>query len=298
MDIVLALGGGGSKGNAHIGVLRVLEREGFNIRAVAGTSAGGMVAATYAAGFSADDLEDAMSRQDQSKFYALHFGDKPALFGVDGIARTLSQLVADRTFADLNIPCAVNAVSTRTHQEVILNQGRIIDALLATIALPGIFPPKEWGDDLLVDGGVLNPVPVSVARTISPDPDLPVVAVCLTPALDDDVEIHSVNISDVTPMLRPIASLRVAQAFDIFIHSIEMGLCAMTDLRLEADQPEVIIRPKVEQVGFLERVNVGEVVKLGERAAEEALPRLRRAVRRQNRQSRRRKSRNPRSYSP
>lgn len=292
MDIVLALGGGGSKGNAHIGVLRVLEREGFNIRAIAGTSAGGMVAAAYAAGFSPDELEAYMGEQDQSKFYALHFGDKPALFGLDGIARALSDLVDERTFDELKIPCAVNAVSTRTHKEVILNQGRIVDALLATIALPGIFPPKEWSEDLLVDGGVLNPVPVSVARAISPEKGLPVVAVSLTPPLDADVEIHSVNISDVTPILRPIASLRVAQAFDIFVNSIEMGLCAMTDLRLEVDQPEVIIRPRVENVGFLERVIVKEVVKLGEHAAEQALPRMRQAARQYKRQSRRRKFRN------
>jgi NTE family protein len=293
MDIVLALGGGGSKGNAHIGVLRVLEREGFTIRAIAGTSAGGMAAAAYAAGFDADSLEAHMKNVDQGKFYALHIGDKPALFGVDGIARALSQLIEERRFTDLNIPCAVNAVDLKTNREVILNQGRVVDALLATIALPGIFPPKEWGDNLLVDGGILNPVPVSVARAISPEPGLPVVAVSLTPALDDDVEIHSVNLLKTTPILKPIASLKVAQAFDIFVQSLEMGICAIADLRLEIDQPDVIIRPRVEHVGYLEKVDINTVVKLGEQAAEEMLPKLRRVARRQRRKSRRRKVRNP-----
>lgn len=258
MDIVLALGGGGSKGNAHIGVLRVLEREGFNIRAIAGTSAGGMAAAAYAAGFDADALEAHMCKHDQSKFYALHLGDKPAFFGVDGIARALSELIEERSFADLNIPCAVNAVDMKTHREVIL-----------------------------------NPVPVSVARAISPEKNLPVVAVSLTPALDDDVEIHSLNLVNATPILKPISNLKVAQVFDIFISSIEMGLCAITDLRLEIDQPDVIIRPRVEHVGYLERVDIREVVKLGERAAEEMLPALRRVARRRKRPPRRRKSRNP-----
>jgi len=293
MDIVLALGGGGSKGNAHIGVLRVLEREGFRIRAIAGTSAGGMAAAAYAAGFDADAMEAHMRKLDQGKFYALHIGDKPALFGVDGIARALSQLIPERCFEDLNIPCAVNAVDLKTNREVILNQGCVIDALLATIALPGIFPPKEWGENLLVDGGILNPVPVSVARAISPEPGLPVVAVSLTPALEDDVEIHSVNLLNATPILKPIASLKVAQAFDIFVQSIEMGMCAITDLRLEIDQPEVIIRPRVEHVGYLEKVDIGAVVRLGEQAAEEMLPQLRKAVRRQRRKFNRRKVRNP-----
>lgn len=294
MDIVLALGGGGSKGNAHIGVLRVLEREGFNIRAIAGTSAGGMAAAAYAAGFNADALEAHMCKLDQSKFYALYLGDKPAFFGVDGIAQALSELIADIDFDELEIPCAVNAVDMKTHREVILDQGRVIDALMATIALPGIFPPKEWGDDLLVDGGVLNPVPVSVARAISPQPDLPVVAVSLTPALDDDVEIHALDITKVNPILKPIASLKVAQVFDIFMSSIEMGLCAIADLRLEIDQPDIIIRPRVEHVGYLERVDVPAIVKLGEMAAEEALPELRKVVRRsRRRRSRWRRIRNP-----
>ncbi len=81
MDINLALGGGGSKGNAHIGVLRVLEREGFRVRAIAGTSAGGMAAAAYAAGYTPDELEAHMRQVDQGKLYSFNFRGEPSLMG-------------------------------------------------------------------------------------------------------------------------------------------------------------------------------------------------------------------------
>ena len=153
MDILLALGGGGSKGKAHIGVLKVLEREGFRIRAVAGTSAGGIAAATYAAGFHPDVLEAHMAQVDQRSLFGFHLGDEPALMGVGGVSKAIKDLLGERTFADLTIPCALTAVGPDSGQEMVLNAGRVLDAVLATIAIPGIFPPKRWGDELLVDGG-------------------------------------------------------------------------------------------------------------------------------------------------
>lgn len=278
MDIVLALGGGGVKGNAHIGVLRVLEREGFRVRAVAGTSAGGMAAAAYAAGLSPDELEAQMSKMDQSSMYGFHLGDGPGLLGVGGIAEVLDELLGDRTFADLMIPCAVTAVDLATASEKILKQGRVVDALLATIALPGIFPPKEWNDHYLADGGVLDPVPVALARELSPRSNLPVVAVVLTPTIKKQDTFPLPLFGIPAPILQRIARLRVAQAFEIFIRSVEIGMSALTEMRLQIDKPEVIIRPSVEHIGVLEQVDVSEVVKLGEAAAEAALPDLRRAT--------------------
>ena len=105
MDILLALGGGGAKGNAHIGVLRVLEREGYRVRALAGTSAGGMAASAYAAGHSPDVLEDYMSKVDQRSLFGFHFGDEPALMGIGGVAKAMRDLLGDMTFDGLKIPC-------------------------------------------------------------------------------------------------------------------------------------------------------------------------------------------------
>lgn len=278
MDITLALGGGGSKGNAHIGVLRVLEREGFRIRAVAGTSAGGMAASAYAAGYSPDELEKVMCEVDQRSLFGFHFGDEPSLLGVVGIAQVMKDLLDDRTFPDLRIPCALVAVDLQSGKKVILQEGRVLDAVLATIAIPGIFPPKKWGDHLLVDGGVLDPVPVSVARGISPFHNLPVIAVTLTSAPTHHGFVPHIGPKAVEPILSRIARLRLSKAFDIFLHSIDIGVSSITEMRLQLDAPDVLIRPEVANIGYLDHVNVCDVVRLGEEATEAVLPDIKKAV--------------------
>jgi len=150
-----------------------------------------------------------------------------------------------------------------------------MDALLATVAVPGIYPSKKLADQVLVDGGVLNPVPVSVAREISPHARVPVVAVVLSPATR---ERGAPDSRQYNLILNRIARTRIAKAFEIYFRSIEIGMGAISDLRLQIDAPEVIIRPDVSQIGYLDHVDVHEVVKLGEQAANAALPELRKAV--------------------
>ncbi len=182
MDISLALGGGGSRGYAHVGVIRRLEQAGFRIRAVAGSSAGGIIAAFFAAGYTPDEMEAQFSRLDQTKLFGRSPDDGPALLGVAGAGKWLHEHLGGRTFDDLKIPCALTSVDLKSAREIILDRGRLVDAVLATIALPGILPPQQIEDYQLVDGGVLDPVPVSVARSLAPN--LPVVAVVLTPLLE------------------------------------------------------------------------------------------------------------------
>ncbi len=273
MDITLALGGGGSKGNAHIGVLRVLEREGFRVRAIAGTSAGGLVAAAYAAGFTPDEIEAYMLEINQHKLYGMLPRAEPALLSLDGIEHAISTLIGERTFNDLQIPCAFTAVDIRSSKEVILRDGRVIDALLATIAVPGIFPPKLWNDHLLVDGGVLDPVPVTLARLLAPKP--PVVAVSLMPPRRDWEKYPVGKMISQPSVLKPVSRLRMAQALDIFLHSVEISERMLTALRLEIDKPDAIICPPVHDIGVFDRIDISDVVKRGEQGAELALPALR-----------------------
>ena len=283
MDISLALGGGGSKGNAHIGVLRVLEREGFRIRAIAGTSAGGMAASAYAAGYSPDELEEIMANVDQRSLFGFHFGVEPSLLGVAGIAEVMTNLLGDRSFSDLKIPCALATVDLDSGNEVVLKEGRVLDAVMATIAIPGIFPPKKWDDHTLVDGGVLDPVPVSIVREISPVENLPVVAVSLTSSPTQHSQIPPIGPKAAEVILTRIARLRVTKAFEVFLHSLDIGMSSITEMRLQLDAPEVIIRPDVCHIGYLDLVEVRDVVKLGEAATEAVLPDLRKAARKRRR---------------
>ncbi len=277
MDITLALGGGGAKGNSHIGVIRRLEQEGFRIRAVAGTSFGGIVAALYAAGRTPDDIETLFREVEQNRLYGHLPGDGPSLLGLAGASRWLEEKLGDIKFSDLRMPCALTAVDLGCACEVILTEGLVRDAVLATIALPGIFPPRRIQDWNLVDGGTLDPVPVTVARSLAPG--LPVVAVVLTSPLDKPSRNLKVSLPGVPePIARRLTNMRVAQAFDVFLHAVEIGNRQMADLRLQADDPEVIVRPAVDHIQMLDTVDVAQVAKLGEQALDAVLPELRRAV--------------------
>jgi NTE family protein len=286
MDITLALGGGGAKGNAHIGVLRVLDREGFRIRAIAGTSAGGLWGSLYAAGYTPDEIEAELSQIDHDTIYDRSAGDGPAMLGLAGVRKILREKLGKLNFNQLRVPFAVTAVDIDRAELVILRDGPVMEAVLATIAVPGVFPPKRIDGRMLVDGGVLDPVPVALARSLAPG--LPVVAVVLSPKMNDWMGPEKPRLFESLPFLSQyIARLRVAQAFNIFVRSVDIGGVMMTELRLQVDRPDVIIRPDVPRIGLLDRVDVTHVARLGERATEAALPHLRRAVSWRGRLSRR-----------
>ncbi len=253
-------------------------RRGFHIRAVAGTSAGGIVAALYAAGYHPDQMETIFAHLDQSELFGRLATEGPGLLGLSGASRVLGDILGARTFADLIIPCAMPAVDVNSGREVILNQGLVVDAVLATIALPGIFPPREINGFRLVDGGVLDPVPVSVVRTLMPD--LPVVAVILSQAVEPagDIIRFPLPVSVPPPIVERITRMRVAQAFSIFLQSVDAAERMLGALRLQIDAPEVVIRPDVSGIGLLDIVDVHRVVRQGEKAVEAALPELYRAT--------------------
>ncbi|HLA08146.1 MAG TPA: patatin-like phospholipase family protein [Anaerolineales bacterium] len=283
MDITLALGGGGAKGNAHIGVLRRLEQEGFQIHAVAGTSFGGLVAVFYALGYSPDEIEKLFDALDQTHLYGHDLKDGPSLLGIAGGAKWLNGIIGSRTFADLKIPCLLTAADLKSGSEILLSEGSLVNAILATTAIPGIFPARKIGEWELVDGGVLDPVPVGPARSLAPK--LPVVAVVLNERIGAPALSWNIPLPEYVPhvLLNRIGRLRYAQALDVFLRSSDIVSRAVAQYRLEVDQPEIIIRPQVSDIDILERINVRDVVRRGEQAVDSSLPELKRMFAWQNR---------------
>lgn len=277
MDITLALGGGGAKGNSHIGVIRRLEKEGFRIKGVAGTSFGGIVAALYALGYSPDKIEEVFASFDQTQFYGHAPDDGPSLIGLAGVTRYLEEMIGDCTFDDLKLPCVLTAVDLKSGREVLLSKGRLVDAILATIALPGIFPARHLDGLELVDGGTLDPVPVAPARMLAPK--LPVVAVVLTlpmgiiPPQPWNLPFHK-HWSGMI-LSRLLSKTRYTSVWDIFSRSLDITSRAVTQYRLEVDHPEIIVRPQVYDIDTLDVVDIHEVAKKGEEAVEAVLPQLR-----------------------
>ena len=275
MDITLALGGGGSRGISHIGVIRRLEQEGFRIKAIAGTSFGGLVAVLYALGYHPNDLEEMFAALDQKEFYGRTPNDGPALMGLAGVSQLLQTLIGERTFDNLRIPCVVTATDLKSGREVILSEGRLVDAILATIALPGIFPARHVGEFELVDGGTLDPIPVAPARALAPR--LPVVAVALNMPFGSAAQSWSIPLPNFLP--RPIidwfSKMRYGLVLDVFLRSLDIGSRAVSEYRLEMDKPDIIVRPRVGNIDTLDVVDVHEVIRTGEEALEEVLPQLR-----------------------
>lgn len=278
MDISVALGGGGAKGNSHIGVLSLLEQEGFNIRAITGSSFGGMVACFYAAGFHPSQIEEIFSSVDQTRLYDRSKDESSSLLGLSRVNKWLEENFKDRTFEDLSIPCAVTAVDLRTSREIVLQKGSVRDAILSTIAIPGIFPSFLIEEFELVDGALLNPVPVALARSLAPG--LPVVAVTLgTPLGKPPRSVPFPLIDNLPPpLIYGLTNLRITKAFDIYMRSIDIGSRQISELRFQIEKPDVIIHPEVDEIGVLDRVDVHEVAKLGELAARKKLPELKHAA--------------------
>lgn len=275
MDITLALGGGGVKGNAHIGVIRRLEQKGFRIRGVAGTSFGGIIGALYAAGYRPNDIEEIACSLDQKSLYGRVPEDGPSLIGLAGVKHWLVRLLGDRTFESLRIPFAVTATDLKSGSEVILSSGLVVDAILATISMPAIFPVRHVGELELIDGGVLDPVPVVPARRLRPW--LGVVAVSLSLPIGTAARSWSIPMPSYVPrmLIDRLSRMRYGMMLDVYKRSMDISGRAVTDYKLELDHPEVIIRPKVGNIDTLDVINVREVIQIGEDAVDEVLPQLR-----------------------
>lgn len=283
MYITLALGAGGSRGNSHIGVIRRLEKEGFRIKALAGTSFGGIVAVFYALGCTPDEIEEIFTALDPTQLYGHAPDDGPSLLGVAGVKRWLQETLGDKTFADLKLPCIVTAADLKSGQEVLISQGSLVEAILATITLPGIFPARYIEDMELVDGGTIDPVPVAAARALAPR--LPVVAVVLTTRIGVPAQSWNIPLPNYLPrpLVERIGKMRYALAMDVSMRALDIVTRAVTHYRLEVDKPEIIIRPRVADIDTLDIVDVHEVALRGEAAVEEMLPRIRKYFTLQNR---------------
>lgn len=259
----LALGGGGARGLAHIGVLKVLEKAQIPISYLAGTSMGGLIAAGYAAGLSAAQLEKEALRMTQFgeliQLLDLSLAEDGLLDG-DSVQGYLQELLGEQlTFSDLRIPLALSAVDLNRGEAIALQEGSVVQAVRATISLPGVFAPAEIGERRLVDGGVLDNVPADLVRQLGADV---VVAVNVSLDVRDDAIWEQVALPP------PLRTLWRADAITI---------AALTKVRLEQAGPQVVLRPQVpSEVTTLSGFkHAGATIAAGEAATEQALPQIR-----------------------
>lgn len=169
-NIGLALGSGSARGWAHIGVIKALTEAGIHVDYVAGTSVGAVVGAVYASG-RIDSFKDVVLQLDWKKiaFFLDVVFPKSGLIDGNRIAEFIRSHVGEKNIEDLSLPFCAVSTDLATGNEVIIKDGDIIEAVRASISVPGVFTPVRKKGSILVDGGLVNPVPVSVVREMGAD---------------------------------------------------------------------------------------------------------------------------------
>jgi NTE family protein len=261
--IGLVLGGGGMRGLAHIGVLKALEGAGVEVNLLAGTSMGGVIGSLYAAGLSVDQIEKTVlelaNTASMRRLLDIHLNYRGFVRG-ERIYNLIADTIGpDVTFADLDLPLKMVATDTLSGCEVILDRGKVVDAVRATISVPFIFKPVELADMVLVDGGILNNVPTDVAREMGADV---VIAVDVMP----DFSRNTPGQSIVEPPIDPPSLPNFLQET---FHIVYMMISAMTKLKLETHPPDILLRPHIPpEVDLLLGYDRAEaVIAAGESAA-------------------------------
>nr|WP_249798487.1 patatin-like phospholipase family protein [Bradyrhizobium zhengyangense] len=293
--IGLALGGGAARGFAHIGIMRTLLANGIVPDVVVGTSIGAAVGGAYAAD-RLDALED-WARSLQGVRNILGYLDirlnGSGLIGGEKLASRLEESIGQTLIEDLPMKYASVATEVRTGHEIWLTRGRLVEAMRASYALPGIFSPVMIGDRWLVDGALVNPVPVSAARALGAE-------IVIAVNLSTDIFTHSTTIhahgAMPVPVATPVAEevpakRRFPRIFSpektvkreffgsagrpgissVMIDAFNIMQDRITRARLAGDPPDLLITPRVGQFGWFDFHRAEDLIAHGARAAERAL---------------------------
>lgn len=260
--IALALGGGAARGWAHIGVLRALEEEGIEIGMIAGTSIGALVGGCYLAG-KLDELE-AFARSLTMRRIAslLDFTIRGSgLFGGMRLTKRMQEHLENLSIEDLDRPFVAVATEVNSGHEVWINNGALITALRASYALPGIFEPIKCNNRTLVDGALVNPVPVSVCRAHE---EPLVVAVNLNYDLYGRSAVikHSASPQKIVENKQEESAARLGLT-GVMVQSFNIIQDRISRARLAGDPPDLALHPKLSDIGLSEFHRAGESIDRG-----------------------------------
>ncbi|MBA3943091.1 MAG: patatin-like phospholipase family protein [Herpetosiphonaceae bacterium] len=275
--LALVLGGGGSRGLAHIGVLEVLQREHIPIDRIVATSMGGIVGVLFALGLPPDQIAQwtrrAMVMVEPQPYALRNVRLLSSRARQQWLRKQFTHLLEEQTFADLRIPVTLMTVNMLDGTEVPLTTGPLVPALLATTAVPGLFPPVPFGDMQLADGGVIDSLATHVAVEQGADK---IIAVDVYPALTTDRP-WSNPVSAIMGFQLPLALFSGADAlqgpnmFSSMWRSVRVMTWHLHQKRLADDPPDILLRPRVDTYGSLDFKDMDGPLQAGVEAAEERL---------------------------
>ncbi|MBY0579748.1 MAG: patatin-like phospholipase family protein [Burkholderiales bacterium] len=249
--IALVLGGGAARGFAHIGVIKALESQGIHPDIVVGTSAGAVVGALYASGYSGFDLQKAALDMDEGKVGDWAFSERGFIKG-ELLQNFVNKAVKNRAMEKLEKPFAAVATDLQTGEMVIFRTGNTGMAVRASSSVPGVFQPVPINGRDYVDGGLVSPVPVRAARSMGAD------------------IVIAVDISS-----RPRFA-KVSDAMDILLQTFTIMEQSIT--RFETNDADIVIKPAIGNIGATDFEDRHLAIMEGEKAGLAAIPLIRKKL--------------------
>jgi len=303
LRIGLALGSGSARGWSHIGIIEALQKAGIEPDIVCGSSFGAIVGAAYVTNQlpALKSFAEALTWREIVGLLDVSLAGGGLINGKQ-ITALLRRLGIDATIENCAKPYAAIATDLETGREIWLREGPIDEAVRASIALPGIFSPARHGDHWLVDGGLVNPVPISACRALGAD-------IVIAVSLNGDIVGRRFNAEPSTPVGRfaavppdflrrlidqvPVSLREQAAAvapkllqsapsrpgyFDVLANSINIMQDQITRSRLAGEPPHVMLVPRLGDIGLMEYHRAAEAIAEGYACVEQAMPILRRYV--------------------
>jgi NTE family protein len=294
--IGLALGSGASTGWSHIGVIDALSAEGIEPDIVCGTSVGAMIGAAYVAG-NLQKLKDwvmASSRTDVYRFFEIKFS-QAGFVDIDRLDQFLNDYVVDKETEISDLPKPFLAISTclNSGQEIWSRTGKVAKSVRASMSLPGLFPPVRYESRWLVDGGLVNPVPVTACRALGAD-------IVIAVNLNSDIVGNRSDRAEETATPEEEGLLRYLKQqakeyssswfssaeeeetppglLGVVSSSINIFQDRITRSRLAGDPADVMISPRLRDVGLLEFGKAAEAMHTGEACVQRAMPDIKRLI--------------------
>ncbi|MDB5135195.1 MAG: rssA [Mucilaginibacter sp.] len=282
--VALVLSGGGARGIAHIGVIEALEKQGFKITSISGTSMGALVGGVYALG-KIGIYKDWLCTLDKMKVFSLiDFNLKgQGLVKGDKLFGKMRELVADANIEDLKIPYCAVAADIINKKEVVFTEGSVLDAVRASIAIPTVLTPVRTENGLLVDGGVINNLPINHVKRTPGDILIAVNVNAMIP-FDKPAIIKNETVSKLSAYqekikefyshlykINPVGHEEKFGYFDVINKTLNLMTHHTTQMALERYSPDILINISQDCCGTYDFYKAEEIIETGRRAANKSL---------------------------
>lgn len=295
-SVALVLGAGGARGLAHIGVIEAIEARGLRIAAIAGSSMGALVGGIYASGQLPAYRDWALGLTRSDVFRLLDFGiGRPGLFTGDRLMGELQQIVGQHRIESLPIPFTAVATDLRAQREVWLTRGPLFDAIRASMAIPLVFTPVKFEGRELVDGGLLNPVPIAAMRQALADVVIAVdvnarvanarahasqladggdresMRLPVAAGIEEDAEAETAGSMFAQWFTRKAAEQAQTGLIDLMARSLDTMQGQLSRMQLAFDPPDILVRISRDSSFFYEFWRTRELIEIGRKQADLAL---------------------------